>query len=446
MRLGLRPKIALGICALVVGLLCAVLLLVNASTTRAIQAKIESGLVAAQKVFEEFQRLRFEQLLLATTMLAEVPQLKAVITTPEIDHATLLDSAQAAQRLIHSDLLILSDGQGRLLASASEPMRAGEAVSDQPAFAHALRGESFQGVWVNDGEIYQVVARPVVLGEEIVGAIVTGFAIGQPLIQVLEQMTNCRVALLSAEKLVAVTADEALFEPLRQELLSSPRPHEPHLLTKTIHRERYMLLVAPFGGREVSYVLARSLLVRSLDQELVFYRRLQGQVLLMSGAILCVALLLGVFFAGTITKPIRNLVKETQRIARGELDAQCTVTSSDELGELAGAFNHMTRELRRVIDAEKDLAAQAAVATMERQRVEELTRLNASLEQEVAERKRAEAALTQEKEALESMNRIMMDREGRIVELKQEVNALLTELQRAERYGSVGRADQASGS
>ena len=437
MRLGLRQKITLGICVLVVGLMLSVLTIVNFSTTRAIKGKIEGNVLAAQKVFEEFQRLRFEQLLTATTMLSDVPQLKAVITTPGIDHATILDSAKAAQQLIHSDLLMLSDGQGRLLASVTEPTRDGEDVLGQPAFAHALQGESFQGVWVNGGEIYQVVASPIVLGDEVIGAIVTGFAVSRTLISALEQMTGCYVALFSSEKMVTSGTSGTLFDRLHQDLLSTDRTEPQQLLTKTIAGERYVILVAPFGGRDAAYVLARSLLARSLDQELAFYRRLQGRVLLLSAAILLISLLLGASFAGKITRPIQALVNETQRIARGEFESQLPVTSSDELGELARAFNRMTDELKRLLEAEKNLAAQTTAATIERQRAEELGQANARLEQEIAERRRVEVALQQEKQALEQLNRIMMNREERILELKQEVNALLTELQRPERYGSA---------
>ena len=437
MRLGLRKKIAFGICVLVVGLMVSVLAVVNFSTTRAIQGKIESDLATAQTVFEEFQRLRLEQLVTATTMLADVPQLKAVITTADIDHATLLDSAKAAQQLIHSDLLMLSDGQGRLLASVTEPMRSGDDMSGNPAFARALRGESFQGVWVNEGGIYQVVASPVVLGEDVVGSIVTGFAIGRSLIDSLEQMTSCRVALISPHKIVTSKAGAALFDRLPQDLLTTDRTARQPFLTRTTDRKRYVVLVAPFGSQDVSYVLARSLLARSLDQELAFYRRLQGRMLLISGVILLASLMSGVSFADKITRPIQALVTETQRIARGEFESQVPITSSDELGELAGAFNRMTSELKRLIQTEKELAAQAIAAILEKQRAEELERVNATLEREVAERLRVEADLKQEKVALERMNRVMMNREERIMEIKQEVNALLKELQREERYGSA---------
>ena len=120
MRLSLRTKISIGLCTMLGVLVLSVMILVNRVTTRAIEGKIRRDLVAARAVFERFQQWRFQELLTSTTMLVDIPHLKAVITTPGLDHATLLDSAQAARELVHSDLLVLSDAQGSLLASVTE--------------------------------------------------------------------------------------------------------------------------------------------------------------------------------------------------------------------------------------------------------------------------------------------------------------------------------------
>ena len=75
---------------------------------------------------------------------------------------------------------------------------------------------------------------------------------------------------------------------------------------------------------------------------------------------------LGVVLVGTVliarrtTRPILALEEHTRRVAAGDLDTQVVVRSKDELGELAAAFNTMTRELgesrAKLIKAEKDAA------------------------------------------------------------------------------------------
>ena len=48
-----------------------------------------------------------------------------------------------------------------------------------------------------------------------------------------------------------------------------------------------------------------------------------------------------------VRRPVMRLVAGTQRIAQGDLDTRIEVTSRDELGRLAAAFNGMTTDLRK---------------------------------------------------------------------------------------------------
>ena len=48
-----------------------------------------------------------------------------------------------------------------------------------------------------------------------------------------------------------------------------------------------------------------------------------------------------------VRRPVLRLHEGTLRIAAGDLDSKIDVRSTDELGQLAGAFNHMTDDLRK---------------------------------------------------------------------------------------------------
>ena len=64
-----------------------------------------------------------------------------------------------------------------------------------------------------------------------------------------------------------------------------------------------------------------------------------------------ITVLLGVALFFVLGKPVRSLVEATQRISRGEYDQRLTITSSDDLGELAQAFNLMSERIRDREDA-----------------------------------------------------------------------------------------------
>ena len=58
------------------------------------------------------------------------------------------------------------------------------------------------------------------------------------------------------------------------------------------------------------------------------------------------ALVIVVFVTSRITKPLNDLVVATEKVAQGELTHRVAVQSGDELGDLAAAFNNMTKALK----------------------------------------------------------------------------------------------------
>ena len=58
-----------------------------------------------------------------------------------------------------------------------------------------------------------------------------------------------------------------------------------------------------------------------------------------------------------LTNPIKVLVDSTARVATGDLDEQCEIKTHDEIGDLAAAFNQMTKDLKasrdQLIQAER---------------------------------------------------------------------------------------------
>jgi signal transduction histidine kinase len=77
----------------------------------------------------------------------------------------------------------------------------------------------------------------------------------------------------------------------------------------------------------------------------------------------------GFFFASNVAKPIGTLTKAAVAIAAGDYSRQVDVTSSNETGQLAHAFNTMTAELNRNIlelqHLNEELEARVALRTYE---------------------------------------------------------------------------------
>ena len=95
-------------------------------------------------------------------------------------------------------------------------------------------------------------------------------------------------------------------------------------------------------------------------------------------------------FSRRITRPINQLTAQAQKIADGLLDQKIPVESRDEIGQLAAAFNEMTRALKGNIDEKGRVLAelQELNRTLEdriQQRTAELQDRGAALERSLQE-------------------------------------------------------------
>lgn len=77
---------------------------------------------------------------------------------------------------------------------------------------------------------------------------------------------------------------------------------------------------------------------------------------LLVATVAIVALGLGTLFAGRISRPIQDLARGAQRLAAGEYSTRVRVSASNEVGVLAGAFNHMGAEIEKAIEEIREAA------------------------------------------------------------------------------------------
>ncbi len=80
---------------------------------------------------------------------------------------------------------------------------------------------------------------------------------------------------------------------------------------------------------------------------------------------LAVSLAIAFFLARTITRPITNLVGVAEAVAVGDVSAEVSVTSTDEVGMLASSFNDMTEYLREVSGAAEKISRNDLTVSVE---------------------------------------------------------------------------------
>jgi len=125
--------------------------------------------------------------------------------------------------------------------------------------------------------------------------------------------------------------------------------------------------VAGFGPWE--WIVGTGVYVNDVQERVAAAR---NNLLLMEGLLVAVILLVTVLAARFIAGPIRRLQASAAQIAQGDLDAEINISTRDEIGSLARAFEHMVGNLKAMISqAEektveaKDKAELAEQATLE---------------------------------------------------------------------------------
>jgi two-component system nitrogen regulation sensor histidine kinase NtrY len=88
------------------------------------------------------------------------------------------------------------------------------------------------------------------------------------------------------------------------------------------------------------------LLVGSSRQDLVqMLNFIRALALLVAGGVILAGLVLGWWISARVTHPIEQLARGAREVAAGRWEARVEVHSRDEIGQLATAFNEMTRQL-----------------------------------------------------------------------------------------------------
>lgn len=117
-----------------------------------------------------------------------------------------------------------------------------------------------------------------------------------------------------------------------------------------------------------------------MDELRVSARELRARLLVIDLAALLISLGLGWIFTKRLTDPINELAATAKRIANGDLSAQSTVRSNDEIGMLATVFNVMVEQLRDHIE-NLDLNVKIRTAQLEEayQKLQQIERMKSEL-------------------------------------------------------------------
>src|SRR5205814_879410 len=147
---------------------CGTLWMVGRSIGIQLRQELAENLRNSIVVFKDFQRQREISLASSAELLANLSSLKALMTTH--DAATIQDASADIWRLAPSDVFVLADPAGRVMALHTKSPGITRAIAEQQLRASSqLDQPSFW--WYGAGHLYQVFLRPIYFGAPKTGTV-----------------------------------------------------------------------------------------------------------------------------------------------------------------------------------------------------------------------------------------------------------------------------------
>lgn len=344
--LSLRTRIFLAFSTLILTALLATLGLTQWVVGREAARSLSENLRTTGQVFDTLFRERALRLQTNSTLLASDFALKRVFAThfdpASYDPETLASAGLSYRQRSGVQLVWMTDESGTLLAASPPKSRVGQSLASFSPLKETLESNAPATAVVEvDGELFQMVAAPV-FGPDVIGFLMLGQAIDDPVAGRLKANTHSDVTFLTTSKVFASswpasTAGRSQFPRQLSSLLQQGQLRDPALLT--VGGERYLSLVVPVGAHLSRPLYA--LIQGSYDRARAPLRALQGRIALIGAVALCGALLIGIVLAAGITGPVRVLVGAMREVLRGNLRHRTHIERGDEIGFLARSFNEM---------------------------------------------------------------------------------------------------------
>lgn len=211
MKIYLKYKILLFIALLVVSLIAVILVNINYKVSEQIHTSIHNNILSTRLVFQEIQKNRAALMFKESRVITEDPRFFAAVA--EGSHETTIGPAAKFQKIVQSDLFIVTDRNGFVTARISDPTKFGDNLSFRPSVNLAMNGRKSIDVWEIGQKLYQVVTEPIFQKRmasffsdiEVLGTLTLGFEINDAFALGFKKTTNSDIVFFNNERVIAST-------------------------------------------------------------------------------------------------------------------------------------------------------------------------------------------------------------------------------------------------
>jgi signal transduction histidine kinase len=359
---GLRTRVllTLAMAGIIAGTTLVSVLAIRQPLQALFVGNVSSDLENSIAIFGKFQAERLEALDRENALLADLPSLKALMTTN--DERTIEDGAVRFWKVSGTDLFALADHDGRIVAAFNGMTPGGETLrKDLRSYVSGAPNHFF----VSGSLLYGCSVRPIYFGSQsegtVLGYVISGFAIDRTAVEQLSQATGVEASFLSGGQLLASSLKPELEKQVSA--VETPTGNHPEGPFKVVlGGESYLAVIRNLSINGATAPL-RLIELKSLNEEERSIRQIDRIVLFAGLLALVLGTLLMFVLSRAVTRPLEELAAGVRAFAEGDSSYLLPFKGTREVRELSTAFGGMRKE---ILQANQSLLESERLATIGR--------------------------------------------------------------------------------
>ena len=358
---GLRTRalLTLAMAGIIAGTILVSVLAIRQPLQALFVGNVSSDLDNSIAIFAKFQAERLVALDRENALLADLPSLKALMTTN--DERTIDDGAVRFWKVSGTDLFALADHDGRIVAAFTGRSSAGETLrKDLRLYVSGAPSDFF----VSGNLLFGCSVRPIYFGSQsegtILGYVISGFTIDRPAVEQLSQATGVEASFFSGGQLLA----SSLKPELEKQVSAVETPNTDHTsgpFKVVFGGESYLAVVRNLSKNGTAPL--RLIELKSLNEEERSIRQIDRIILFAGLLALVLGTLLMLLLSRAVTRPLEELAAGVRAFAEGDSAYLLPFKGTREVRELSTAFGGMRKEIRQ---ANQSLLESERLATIGR--------------------------------------------------------------------------------
>ena len=348
-----RTLLIAGLSAVIVTVTSGSLLIVRDRVRTRVAQDLSNDLQRSLETFRNLQRQRRDELIHENALIANLPSLKALMTTH--DQKTIADGAIDVWKLSGSDLFALADNEGRVLTVYTQGKTSSTALAEELKATLSRPEEHYV---FSDNRLFDISVRPLYFGDEtrgtLLGYVVSGYAINNDVTRLISRASGDEAAFLAGRQVMASTLP-ALEQQELPGKLDSPGLSRLENFEVRLGVHRYLVTETNLSG-EIAGQL-HLIILKSFEPADRATREINRLVLLLGVAAMALGSLLMIALSRIVTEPLELLAKGVRAFGYGDTVHELPDDGTKEVRELSVAFARMRSEI---------VAANSALLRVER--------------------------------------------------------------------------------